>query len=140
MFRSIVRPVRVSRFSKTVSLPQNNSSPIPSNRHGCSFDRPPGSRCLLQPPKSTRSKTAPAVISKTEQTQQSPRTGDLIASAQGRANLLLLVSFPLDPGLEAILKQLTPAFQCRRFFQATECGIGHLHYGGRFVLGGKRDV
>ena len=49
MFKSIVRPVRVSRFSKTVSLPQNNSSSIPANRHGFNFDKPPGRRCLAQP-------------------------------------------------------------------------------------------
>ena len=55
-------------------------------------------------------------------------------------SLGLLVFFPLNPGLETILKQLTPAFQRSRFFQTTECGIGHLHYGGRFIPRRKRDV
>src|SRR6266545_3001528 len=86
MFKSIFRPVRVSRFSKTVSFPQNNSSSIPANRHGFNFDKPPGSRCLAQPPASSRSRTTPAVISGIEQTQRSPRTVDLIAHARGRAN------------------------------------------------------
>jgi hypothetical protein len=87
MFRSIVRPVRVSRFSKTVSLPQSNSSSIPPNRHGFNFDRPPDGRCLAQPPTSIRSRTKPVVVSRTEQTQRSPRTRDLIAHARGRANV-----------------------------------------------------
>jgi hypothetical protein len=76
--------VRVSRFSKTVSFPQNNSSSIPSNRHGFNFAKPPGSLCLAQPPKSTSSRTAPVVITKTE--HGSPRTQELIGGAQGRAN------------------------------------------------------
>src|SRR5262245_6233243 len=41
MFRSIVRPVRVLRFSKTVSFPQSSSSFIPGNRHECSLARAP---------------------------------------------------------------------------------------------------
>ena len=52
----------------------------------------------------------------------------------------LLGFFPLNPGLETILKQLTPAFQRGRFFKTTECGIGHLHYGCRFIPRRKRDV
>src|SRR5437867_10311769 len=53
---------------------------------------------------------------------------------------VLLAFFPLDPGLEAIFKQLTPALQRRRFFQTTKCRVGHLHYGRGFTPGRKRDV
>jgi hypothetical protein len=84
MFRSIVRPVRVSRFSKTVSFPQNNSSSIPANRHGFNFDKPPGSRRFAQPPRSNRNKATPVVSSKTEQTLRSPRTRDVIVRASSR--------------------------------------------------------
>src|SRR6266481_6802195 len=85
MFRSIVRPLRVSRFSKTVSFPQNNSSSIPSNRHGFNFDKPPGSRCLAQPTMAVRRNRTPAAISGTEQTQRSWRTRDFIACPRGGA-------------------------------------------------------
>src|SRR5436190_21690519 len=84
MFKSIVRPVRVSRFSKTVSFPQSNSSPTPGNRHGFNFDNPPNGRCLAQPPTSSKSRTTPVAIEKPEQTQRSPRTRDLIAGTRSR--------------------------------------------------------
>src|SRR6266571_6582524 len=87
MFKSIVRPVRVSRFSKTVNFPQNNSSSIPANRQGFNFAKAPGRRCFVQPPTSSRTKAAAlVVISKMEQTQRNPRTRDLIAHARARAN------------------------------------------------------
>src|SRR5206468_12802501 len=83
----MVRPERVSRFSKTVNFPQNNSSSIPANRQGFNFVKPPGRRCFVQPPTSTRTKAALVVISKKEQTQRNPCTRDLIAHARARANL-----------------------------------------------------
>src|SRR5512132_4417316 len=94
MFKSILRPVRVSRFSKTVRLPQNNSSPTPSSRHGFNFDTPPGSRCLAQPPAWIRRNTTPVVTNNTEQTQRSLRT--LLANSRSsRFSLrLCLVFFP----------------------------------------------
>src|SRR4029453_3536009 len=86
MFRSIVRPVRASRFSKTVNFPQNNSSSIPAKRHGFNFDKPPGRGCLAQPAAFSTSRTEPNVSSKIEQRQRGPRTRDVIACFQGRAN------------------------------------------------------
>ena len=46
---------------KTVSLPQNNSSLIPSRRHGFNFDKPPSKRCLAQLVASSIRKAAPLV-------------------------------------------------------------------------------
>src|SRR6266550_6102411 len=82
----MVRPERVCRFSKTVNFPQNNSSSIPANRQGFNFAKPPGRRCFVQPPTSTRTKAVLVVISKMEQTQRNPRTRDLIVHARARAN------------------------------------------------------
>ena len=91
MFRSIVRPVRVFRFSKTASFPQSSSSSIPANRHGFSFEDRQVNHVLAQPLASRTNRTAPVVISKTEQTQRSPRTREPIVCVSLRAN-----SIPYD--------------------------------------------
>ena len=105
MFKSIVRPLRVSRFSKTVSFPQSNSSLIPGNRQGFNFDKPRVGRCFVQPLTSHRSRTALIVIRETEQTYRSPRTDELIASSRARANS--------NPAAETAISNPTrAAFDC----------------------------
>src|SRR6516164_9731607 len=93
--------MRVCRFSKTVSLPQNNSSLIPSRRHGFNFDKPPSKRCLAQLVASSIRKAAPLVINKTEQTQRNPRTREATEQACPHATLIR------NPGLQALTIYVT---------------------------------
>jgi hypothetical protein len=86
MFKSIVRPLRVWRFSKTVSLPQSNSSLTPSTRQRFNFDKPPDARCLAQPPAWSKRSAAPPAISEAEQTQRTPLTRDFSVRTRDCAN------------------------------------------------------